>query len=489
MALYKVVFDFDGQEATELSVRKGDLVVAQGEPQDDWLLVAKQSHPATSGYVPIGYVERLPAAAANPPAPAPVPGPSALTDSLFDFPSSGPAASPFGGASQADSSAAFPPFGFSASPNPERSGPSLFQPSSTPFASDPPSFTPPAFPGASDPFGGSPPFGFPANGHSAPFGSSPAPETAAPQQQPQPQAFPDTWPFPGGLPREPVPSPPPAVVYPVLPAVQPMEVLRRYEEAYKERMQVSAPDFAAFDTLMADTCANLQQARRQHHLASGQLHRVRTRLEVDGGALRRHKAAVHSLNVPAHASPPPSFEDLSFPPIDFAYRKFLTPGRQYDGTDAAPTPGPSAPPAPAFPSSASGPSASPATPEFGAFGGTGPTKPDAFPPAPVTPTDETESPEAEAFGRLDRAAVAVQKVRDDLEVLALTPLAEAMDPNSVVKARKAYDELLLQQMMKVDAVDSHGIAVVRQRRKDMLRDIEKLHGALDDLNKRENAHY
>jgi len=51
------------------------------------------------------------------------------------------------------------PYGcFSASPNPERSGPSLFQPSSTPFASDPPSFTPPAFPGASDPFGGSPPF-------------------------------------------------------------------------------------------------------------------------------------------------------------------------------------------------------------------------------------------------------------------------------------------------------------------------------------------
>lgn len=43
-------------------------------------------------------------------------------------------------------------------------------------------------------------------------------------------------------------------------------------------------------------------------------------------------------------------------------------------------------------------------------------------PAPVTPTDETESPEAEAFGRLDRAAVAVQKVRDDLEALPrLTP--------------------------------------------------------------------
>lgn len=38
--------DFDGQEATELSVRKGDLVVAQGELQDDWLLVAKQSHPS-----------------------------------------------------------------------------------------------------------------------------------------------------------------------------------------------------------------------------------------------------------------------------------------------------------------------------------------------------------------------------------------------------------------------------------------------------------
>lgn len=60
------VYDFEGQEATELSVKQGEVLVAKGPPADDWLLVSLQRDPTRSGYVPVGYVERMEAARVAP---------------------------------------------------------------------------------------------------------------------------------------------------------------------------------------------------------------------------------------------------------------------------------------------------------------------------------------------------------------------------------------------------------------------------------------
>ncbi|KAL0239235.1 hypothetical protein PCE1_004926 [Barthelona sp. PCE] len=48
------------EEETELTLVKGDVVIAQEEVSaDDWVLVHKQGNPSASGYVPGGYLTRV----------------------------------------------------------------------------------------------------------------------------------------------------------------------------------------------------------------------------------------------------------------------------------------------------------------------------------------------------------------------------------------------------------------------------------------------
>ena len=99
--------------------------------------------------------------------------------------------------------------------------------------------------------------------------------------------------------------------------------------------------------------------------------------------------------------------------------------------------------------------------------------------------DSLDEIEQESMQQLRTAAKEVRKIQDMFEALALTPIAEAKNANEIDHARKAYDELLLQQMMKVDGVESHGKTSIRTWRKEQLRHIEELHAALDAVKRKE----
>eukprot|EP01012_Entosiphon_sulcatum_P052561 TRINITY_DN72240_c0_g1_i1.p1 TRINITY_DN72240_c0_g1~~TRINITY_DN72240_c0_g1_i1.p1 ORF type:complete len:275 (+),score=55.11 TRINITY_DN72240_c0_g1_i1:50-874(+) len=77
-ASLKVLYRFDATDENELSVRPGDVVVAQGEPKDDWLYVTRQAD-GGRGHVPVGYVEPLPQQSRVTPQPQPTAPAAAAT--------------------------------------------------------------------------------------------------------------------------------------------------------------------------------------------------------------------------------------------------------------------------------------------------------------------------------------------------------------------------------------------------------------------------
>jgi hypothetical protein len=83
---------------------------------------------------------------------------------------------------------------------------------------------------------------------------------------------------------------------------------------------------------------------------------------------------------------------------------------------------------------------------------------------------------------------AIRGIRDKFESCALSAIdGGAFERKEIENARKAYDEFLLQQMMKADGVDSCGSSTVREKRKAILADVEKLHSALDTLHHEEKT--
>jgi len=58
--LYRVEFDFTATDTVELSVSKGEIVIAvdDGGEQDGWVLVHKRNQPSARGYVPAGYLAK-----------------------------------------------------------------------------------------------------------------------------------------------------------------------------------------------------------------------------------------------------------------------------------------------------------------------------------------------------------------------------------------------------------------------------------------------
>ncbi|TKA72206.1 Myosin-1 [Friedmanniomyces simplex] len=67
---YKALYDFAGQTAGELSLRKGEVVVITQKEGNGWWLARKQDHSA-SGWTPAAYLEEVKHAAAPPPPPPP----------------------------------------------------------------------------------------------------------------------------------------------------------------------------------------------------------------------------------------------------------------------------------------------------------------------------------------------------------------------------------------------------------------------------------
>lgn len=68
MTSYKVLYSFQGRDASELTVNENDIVVSSEEPQDGWL---NASFNANFGFVPITYLEEIPIPSPSPPPPPP----------------------------------------------------------------------------------------------------------------------------------------------------------------------------------------------------------------------------------------------------------------------------------------------------------------------------------------------------------------------------------------------------------------------------------
>ena len=56
---------------------------------------------------------------------------------------------------------------------------------------------------------------------------------------------------------------------------------------------------------------------------------------------------------------------------------------------------------------------------------------------------------------------------------------------AVEEARKAYDEMMLQQMLKIDGVESHGNATIRKQRKEVVQQIQRLLDEFDAFKKQD----
>mmetsp|Transcript_75242 Transcript_75242/g.133012 ORF Transcript_75242/g.133012 Transcript_75242/m.133012 type:complete len:159 (-) Transcript_75242:980-1456(-) len=102
--------------------------------------------------------------------------------------------------------------------------------------------------------------------------------------------------------------------------------------------------------------------------------------------------------------------------------------------------------------------------------------------------DESDSHVGNSIESLEKLrvhAAYVGQIRNKLSSFALTQITAMTNPKEIIKARKAYDELLMQQMMKVDAVESYGQDEVRIRRKELLEYIQLLHEQLDTIRQRD----
>eukprot|EP00756_Hemistasia_phaeocysticola_P015020 Hpha_TRINITY_DN15382_c2_g4::TRINITY_DN15382_c2_g4_i1::g.91679::m.91679 len=94
-------------------------------------------------------------------------------------------------------------------------------------------------------------------------------------------------------------------------------------------------------------------------------------------------------------------------------------------------------------------------------------------------TDEQRQLIAASQAKLDAIAEAVAGVVREHEGVAFRRVAAT--EAHVDKARKYYNELLLQQTLKLDQVESHGDVAVRQRRKHMINSVQELQERMDDL--------
>eukprot|EP00761_Pharyngomonas_kirbyi_P014881 gb/GECH01014912.1/.p1 GENE.gb/GECH01014912.1/~~gb/GECH01014912.1/.p1 ORF type:complete len:351 (+),score=92.79 gb/GECH01014912.1/:1-1053(+) len=57
--IFRIIHDFEPQDQVEMGAKFGDIVVAVGPPQDDWLFAYKYHDSNIRGYVPAGFVEEV----------------------------------------------------------------------------------------------------------------------------------------------------------------------------------------------------------------------------------------------------------------------------------------------------------------------------------------------------------------------------------------------------------------------------------------------
>lgn len=81
--------------------------------------------------------------------------------------------------------------------------------------------------------------------------------------------------------------------------------------------------------------------------------------------------------------------------------------------------------------------------------------------------------------RLDAIAEAVENIRREHEAVAFRRGAHPKDV--VEKSRKYYIELLMQQTLALDGVESHGDSNLRAQRKKMISGVQSLQHSLDEL--------
>eukprot|EP00756_Hemistasia_phaeocysticola_P015022 Hpha_TRINITY_DN15382_c2_g5::TRINITY_DN15382_c2_g5_i3::g.91705::m.91705 len=97
----------------------------------------------------------------------------------------------------------------------------------------------------------------------------------------------------------------------------------------------------------------------------------------------------------------------------------------------------------------------------------------------VDMTDEQRQVIAASQAKLDAIAEAVAAVVREHQGVAFRRVAA---PEAHVdKARKYYQELLLQETLKLDQVESHGDVAVRQRRKHIINSVQGLQERMDEF--------
>eukprot|EP00906_Rhabdomonas_costata_P032640 RCo045978 len=431
---YRVLYSFLAQGAEELSVTENDTVVGLGEPTDGWVLACRADQRTMKGFVPESYLEPI------------APEPDLFPASAF------PAAQPFAGPPPlAQSSASGPAFGFG-------------------FSAPAPAFGTPAG------------FGFPAQQAftGGMVSSAPAPMPAS--------SFGTGFGF----------GAPVVIEYPELAPVQPNPAYSEVERAYAKAVEPFRSALSEVNGKMTSAMESINSCKEKNFLLSSRVQRLVDEVQMNRRLWNNNWMSMRQVLAAVNPQPaPPGWKPTALQapqPTQVALDNPIPVGAGTPPFSSGPPPLSSGPPPLSSgppPHSWGPPPLSSGTPPLSS----GPPPLSSGPPplsSPISPmsplnadaAEEGVDPElaAAAMSALKTIEDKIGDIRSKYEATALSPLnTPGKDVKDIQEARKIFDELLLQQMMKVDGVDSCGSTAVRKKRKAMLAEVEELHRQLDVL--------